>query len=108
MAVNRSPLPAVAGDVGQRLHIGQRVIGAPPAHAAQQVKFRLPPGKALLDGADHVGVVLFHRQPENVVELRHCVQRVEIRHQQRRRKGQLPADPAAMTVSVSLTGTGSP
>ena len=61
VAVEPAP-PAAAGDVGKGLHIRHGVIRAAAAHAAQQAEIRLAAGEALLDGAEHIGVVLLHRQ----------------------------------------------
>ena len=67
-------LPAPAGNVGQRLHIGHRVVCPVAAHAAQEMKLPLTTVEALLDCPDHVGVILLHRQAEDVVKRRRGVQ----------------------------------
>ena len=75
-------LCAVAGQIQQRLHVGQRMVAARTAHSAVQMEFFLTVGQTVLDGQHHIAVILFHRHAVDMGKIRHYRQRVKVPQQQ--------------------------
>ena len=71
----------MTGQPVQKLEIAQGVL-QPAAHASQQDKAAVAQLQALADGVDHVGVVLFGGELNDIGVIGLMAQRVEVPHRQ--------------------------
>ena len=98
LAVSVEPAARAAPrKIQQRLIVRDGVVAAPSARSAVEMELPAAALEPLLDGEHHVGVVLFHRDAENVVKRGYLAERVEVAQQQIRRQPRAAAPaPAAV------------